>query len=146
MDGRAFGSRVLRADGTALIDCSGWMQLTSEHLKEIFDLLPAATIAAYSGLPHDRQRGWLSIVARNGRMADLASLASYMGAYNTIDGPALEWLTRQRPPFLWICDGLVNGIGGHVSTKMILQIVDKVRTGRIQRYADLASLTKTRRR
>jgi hypothetical protein len=80
-----------------------------------------------------------------GRMADLASLASSVGSYNTIDGSTIEWLARQRPPGPWISDGLINGIGGRVSTKMIIEVMGKVRSARIRRYPDLASLTNAHR-
>ena len=34
-----------------------------------------------------------------------------MGSSNMIDGPALEWLTRQSSPRVWLSAGGVTGVG-----------------------------------
>jgi hypothetical protein len=140
MDGRAFRGGVSGLGGTALVDCSGSMQLSMEGLRGILDALPAATVAMYAGFPSDTRRGWLSIVARRGRMIELESFAGYIGSYNVIDAHALTWLQGQKSPRLWISDGRVNGIGGKVSADMILEVMDLVRSGRIKRYGNVGSL------
>jgi hypothetical protein len=140
MDGRVFRSCTSGLGGTALVDCSGSMGLNTEGLQEILDALPAATVAVYAGLPGDARQGWLCVVARHGRMADLGSLASCIGSCNVVDAPALIWLKSQKPPRLWISDGLVNGIGGKVSAGLILDVVDLARSGRIKRYENVKSL------
>lgn len=49
-DGRVFSAKRKGVEGTVLIDNSGSMQLTTREIEEIVRLLPASTIALYSGM------------------------------------------------------------------------------------------------
>lgn len=95
--------------GTVLVDGSGSMQFTNDHLDALLDMLPYATVVVYSG---DYWGGAdLVIVARNGRrVADMADVKRHGG--NGCDGPALLWLSRMPAPRLWISDGQVIGANG----------------------------------
>lgn len=72
-DGRVFSNKRQGVQGTVLIDISGSMSLTTQDVEDIIALLPAATIATYSGLyiPGDRQKRGSSLpwhfADRNGR-------------------------------------------------------------------------------
>lgn len=94
--------------GTVLIDGSGSMSLSNEHIDALVTTLPHATIVVYSSSDvGSRKRGYIVVVARDGkRVADIASIPR--GGDNGCDGPALLWLSRQAAPRLWVCDGLVT--------------------------------------
>lgn len=49
-DGKVFSNKRQGAQGTVLIDISGSMSLSTQDVEDIIALLPAATIAIYSGL------------------------------------------------------------------------------------------------
>lgn len=72
-DGRVFSNKRQGVQGTVLIDISGSMSLTTQDVEDIIELLPAATIATYSGLyvPENRQERNSSLpwhlADRNGR-------------------------------------------------------------------------------
>ena len=108
IDGRVFSRYRAHKGGTVLIDGSGSMRLSSEELLKIVTTAPAATIAIYSGR---RTSGTLTIVGRKGMVATEEGLASarQSGTGNIVDGPALQWLSKQNAPRLWVSDGLVTG-------------------------------------
>lgn len=104
-DGMAWDRKVPSIGGNILIDMSGSMHLSGTDLVELLRTAPAATIAGYcSDCVKD---GWLIILAANGRYT---SDPQAIGSGNGVDGPALEWLARQRGPKVWICDGMVTGV------------------------------------
>jgi hypothetical protein len=105
-DGMAWDRKVPSIGGNILIDISGSMNLSSGDLVELLKTAPAATIAGYCS--DGKRDGWLIIFAQNGRYA---SNPERMGDGNGVDGPALDWLARQRGPKVWICDGVVTGVG-----------------------------------
>jgi hypothetical protein len=93
--------------GTVLIDQSGSMRMTAEDVCAILDVAPAARVAGYAG---SGDKGTLRIIADRGRRcAD--HLTKVSGGGNVIDGPALRWLARQPGPRVWVCDGVVTGVG-----------------------------------
>jgi hypothetical protein len=106
VDGRVF--RRVRRDlgGTVLIDASGSMQLESKDLKEILESAPGCTVGVYSGNTMD---GVLRILAQDGRQVEERWIAAPAGGANVIDGPALEWLSKQPKPRIWVSDGQVTG-------------------------------------
>jgi hypothetical protein len=111
-DRAIFRGRARGRGGSVLIDTSHSMQLTSTDVDRILRAAPTATlIAIYSG--HHR-RGELRIVARDGRRVAPEGLEPY-GQGNLIDLPALEWLSRQPPPRVWLSDGLVTGVNDWAS-------------------------------
>lgn len=105
VDDKIFGTIKKVPGGTILIDVSSSMSLTGENIEELLKAAPGATVAIYSGRMQD---GLLQIVAKKGRMANMARI-EYPGA-NVIDGPALNWLTHQNEPRIWLCDGMVTGV------------------------------------
>lgn len=114
VDGRIFARTKSHQGGTVLIDISGSMRFSQDDLVKILTAAPAATVATYSG--HGRV-GVLTIVAQKGRMATGEGLRSARsnGSGNIVDGPALDWLSTQSEPRLWISDGVVTGVHDHTS-------------------------------
>lgn len=112
VDGRVFCRTRRQRGGSVLIDCSGSMNLTSDDLKKILSHSPGAIVACYSGNTHD---GVLRILARAGRQVDEGWIGAPAGGSNIIDRPALEWLSKQPKPRIWVCDGQVTGIGDRQS-------------------------------
>lgn len=111
-DRAIFRGRARGQGGSVLVDTSHSMRLTADDVDRIVRAAPMATlIAIYSG---DRGRGELRIVARDGRRAAAEGLAPY-GPGNLIDLPALEWLSRQPSPRVWLSDGLVTGVNDWAS-------------------------------
>jgi hypothetical protein len=106
IDGRVF--RRVRRDrgGTVLIDASGSMQLEPNDLKEILHNAPGCTVGVYSGNNID---GVLRILAQAGRQVDEHWITAPAGGANVIDGPALQWLSKQPKPRIWVSDGQVTG-------------------------------------
>jgi hypothetical protein len=105
-DGKAFGLKARRRarGGTVLLDVSGSMNLNPEDIRRLLTTAPAATIAMYSA--RENLSGELFILAHRGRQ--VADIPRHGGA-NIVDGPALRWLLRQRPPRIWVSDGRVTG-------------------------------------
>ena len=89
-----------------LIDASGSMQLEPKDLKEILQNAPGCTVGVYSGNSVD---GVLRILAQAGRQVDERWITAPAGGANVIDGPALQWLSKQPKPRIWVSDGQVTG-------------------------------------
>lgn len=141
-DQKVFGRRRKHQhfQGTVLIDLSGSMSLEPEEVDEILHRWPAVTIATYSGkLPGDPLKGKLRIVAKNGRRASIEWLNRPAKGDNLIDGPALDWLAKQKQPRVWISDGGVTGVGGQ-SRALLIDAGKKVRQGKIKRIPNVQEL------
>lgn len=118
-DGMGFGlKRRSKGNGAILIDASGSMQGCYQLVKQLLDMLPRATIAAYgprtTPIPYP-----LLVIAKNGRMlAEEDPNWGLIGHMNLIDYPALGWLARHRGEKWWITDGGVTKSyqGGEMST------------------------------
>lgn len=108
IDGNIFAAKGHGAGGTVLIDMSGSMSISPQQLLELVLAIPHGTIAGYHGRSTD---GFLWIMAKQGRMMNLARLPRFGG--NTVDGPAARWLIRQARPLYWVTDGEACGIRGH---------------------------------
>lgn len=109
IDKRIFRTKKRGKGAAVLIDASGSMNWTEEHLARVLDEVPAATIAIYSG---SGSGGQLVVVAQNGRAASMRAAARYMNGGNVVDGPALDWLSEQPETVkLWMSDGGITGIG-----------------------------------
>jgi hypothetical protein len=106
-DGKAFGLRARRRarGGTILLDVSGSMHLEERDIDRLLSEAPSVTVAMYSA--KEKYKGQLFIVANRGRR--VRTIPEH-GPGNVVDGPALRWLGRQRPPRVWITDGGVTGI------------------------------------
>tara|TARA_Y100001938_G_scaffold145111_2_gene221093 strand:- start:65 stop:1528 length:1464 start_codon:yes stop_codon:yes gene_type:complete len=112
-DKKVFTSKSKRKSGTVLIDVSGSMSFTEEDVQEIIETLPASTVAIYSGdsdadakEPH-KVKGTLRIVGKNGRYV---KYIPDHGLHNLIDGPAIEWLSKQAEPRILVSDLQFTGI------------------------------------
>ncbi len=120
-DDKIFGSIRRVKGGTVLIDVSGSMGISSEQVMQIIAAAPGATVAVYSGGPSTHlgitssKEGHLTIIAKDGRMADVDNDRPQWPGNNLVDGPALEWLGEQKRPRLWVSDGQVTGIGDVMS-------------------------------
>lgn len=136
-DGRAFGIRRRAYGGAILIDCSGSMSLQRGDIERVLAVAPGATVAVYAGLPNDSQSGRLVIVASHERVADLSPLGLWLGAGNVVDVPALEWLSRQRAPRVWISDGAVSGVRDKPGENLKREVAEIVRAGRIRRLLNI---------
>jgi hypothetical protein len=116
LDGRIFCRKQRVKGGTVLIDNSGSMSFSSDHLERIVEAAPGAVVACYSG---NSSTGELTIVAERGRMAsklDLAGVPNPGG--NVVDGPALRWLAAMPGPRVWVSDGFVTGVGDRAAINL----------------------------
>lgn len=112
IDGRVF-QRIRRGrGGTVLIDCSGSMSLSQEDIRKILEHSPGASVAVYSGNTRD---GVLRVLAASGRQVEKEWVNAPAGGANVIDGPALQWLSKQQKPRIWISDGQVTGVHDRMS-------------------------------
>ena len=108
--------------GTVLVDVSGSMGLSAEAIMEILGLMPAATIAMYSG---SGSSGDLVIVAENGKMTDQRNIDMLRRYGNIIDGPALDWLGKQPGPRIWVSDGQATGTGDDFAEGLRIECFNK---------------------
>lgn len=137
-DQRVFGRKrkEQRLQGTVLIDHSGSMSLSTDEVDEILRRWPAVTIATYSG----NYNGTLRIIAEKGRRAERRHLSRPDGGGNCVDGPALDWLCKQRGPRIWISDGQVSGQGEDFRDWFRRDATRKLVRGKIKRIDDVRSL------
>jgi hypothetical protein len=104
MDGAVFDRPRRQAGGTLLVDSSGSMAWSDEDLDELLSIAPAATVVAYWG-SSDRE-GRMAYLAKDGRAVDAAQFHRDVldGVGNDCDLPALQWLSRQPGPRIWVSD------------------------------------------
>lgn len=111
-DGSAFAVKRRTKGGVLLIDISGSMCLSDEQVGHIIDMLPACTIAMYSGDKVSSKTGVLSVLADRGRKVKSVHevRSEQHSGGNVVDLPALVWLSQQQlRPHIWISDGHVTG-------------------------------------
>jgi len=139
-DGRAFTIRRPRLGqcGTLLIDCSGSMseQVTHERLMAVLAHSPSVTIGLYAGGPAS-QSGSLLIAARNGMHVAPEVIANWPHSGNVVDGPALQWLARQKAPRVWVSDGEVTGVNDRPANNLEVEADTIVARAHIKRVATL---------
>lgn len=137
-DQRVFGRRRKKKayEGTVLIDTSGSMSLTPEMVDEMLRRWPAATIGTYCGT---EDWGELWIVASNGKRAAKQHLHPQLGG-NVVDGPALDWLAKQKMPRIWISDGGVSGVRENFGPHFKQDAAKKIKKGKIKRLANVHAL------
>lgn len=143
VDQRVFGRKRRREQyrGTVLIDHSGSMSLDAWQVDEILRRWPAVTIATYCG--DSSGHGVLRIVASKGKRATNSWLERPSSGDNVIDGPALDWLAKQRGPRVWISDGRVTGKQCGVTPGLLLDAARKVNRGRITRIPNVQDLLRS---
>lgn len=139
-DGRAFTLRSPRSAqcGALLIDCSGSMgeQVTHDRLMAVLARSPSATIGLYAGEPTNNS-GSLLIAARNGMHAGREVIDNWEHSGNVVDGPALQWLAKQKPPRVWVSDGEVTGLGDRTSINLQAEADTIVAVAHIRRVPTL---------
>lgn len=117
IDGKVFLDPRKQKGGSVVVDISGSMGLTPDQVYEFVLKCPGATIAQYSGVYN---KGVLLVVAHKGKIAPRHLIGkSLLG--NVVDGPALEWLSRQPKPRVWVSDTQVTGIHDSASNKLRLK-------------------------
>ena len=121
IDRKAFRKRrPLGNAGALLIDSSGSMHLSVEHIERIMKVSPTVTMAKYqcnmtqkdydNGVKQGHH-GKLCILAKGGKRISALELDRYtVGGVNGCDLPALEWLAKQNGPRFWISDCCVAKI------------------------------------
>jgi hypothetical protein len=143
-DGRVFANKRKHRGGSVLVDFSGSMNLKETEVERILANAPTTVIAVYSA---DREKGILRILARDGRRVTGDFVRRPAGSCNVIDGPALDWLTRQPEPRYWLSDGLVTGVGdvsATGNTQYSLKVMHEAKITRVKTTADLfAAIRKT---
>lgn len=119
--------------GSFLVDVSGSMRWELEDLQDLLDAMPRANVALYAGT---YDRGTLVIVAQGGKRATRQSIeeaTSDIGGNNLVDGPALEWLSTQPEPRVWISDGVVTAVGVGCTEGALASAAGICRRGKIRR-------------
>lgn len=134
IDGKVFRHVRRGRGGTVLIDASGSMQLSQGDIASILEAAPGCTVAVYSGNTHD---GVLRVLACRGRQVDSEDVRSPAGGANVIDGPALQWLSKQQKPRIWVSDGQVTGIRDQMSAINSLECLALTRRHQIARAGDM---------
>lgn len=116
IDGRVFRRKMrvrrLEPAGAILLDLSGSMRPSSKLIRRCIEIAPYAVIGAYAG--NDAGRGFFTVVARDRKCVSentLQRIISEFGGGNSVDYEALEWLSQQKGPRVWISDGMVCGSG-----------------------------------
>lgn len=146
---RLFRRTKASKGGTVLMDLSGSMSLSQDQIYSMLAACGGVTVAGYNGTG---PRGRLTIIARVGRTIsrdNLASTSSWGGRYNSVDGPALDWLATMPMPRIWISDGECNGNGTQTHAQLAAIAQAKVKRGHITQVlnvdAAIAALTRLRR-
>ena len=146
-DGKAWSVKLRRETGSILIDVSGSMHLEPSQVGRLLENAPLSTVASYSS--DGNRTGELHILAQNGRYT---SDPQHAGSGNGVDGPALDWLTRQPAPRVWICDGVVSGVGDATHPTLAQECMTTcvrsniMRVESVEEYFELAEEGKITRR
>jgi hypothetical protein len=136
-DGTIFAAKGQKPGGcTVLIDASGSMRFSAEEILQVMQLMPAALIAAYDG---DDTKGELRILAKKGRRVDSHHFKGPVGG-NAVDGPALEWLSKQAGPRYWVSDGHIVGYRGARTPAMYAAVYKTCRDANILRVDGLSDV------
>jgi len=130
-DQRIFKSKrkKSRGGGTVLFDLSGSMGNLRTIIGDVISgNKTATTCATYSGYRLD---GVLRVIVRNGTKVEDHLMYPPSGVNNIVDLPALDWLSRQPAPRVWVSDqcvtGIVGGVGGSsAGNQLILDACHKL--------------------
>ena len=116
--------------GTVLVDQSGSMSLSVDEVEKIVRTAGgAAVVAVYSG---KGDVGELRIVAKGDRRATNEHFKPFGGG-NVVDLPALQWLSKQPEPRLWVSDGCVTGVSDTGCEVILENCHDLAKRARIER-------------
>ena len=139
IDGKIFRHTRRGRGGAVLIDGSGSMQLGNDDIQKILNAAPGCTVAVYSGNTHD---GVLRVLAQDGRQVDKQFIGAPAGGANVVDGPALQWLSKQAKPRIWVSDGQVTGVHDRMSAINTLECVGLTRRHQIAQEKDMGKAVK----
>jgi len=133
LDRAIFYRRGHGGGGTVLVDTSGSMSLTAEQVEQIVRSAGgAAVVAIYSG---KGDVGELRIVAKGDSRATNEYFKPF-GSGNVVDLPALQWLSKQPEPRLWVSDGCVTGVSDEGCEVILDHCRDLAKRARIERVDD----------
>jgi len=139
IDGKIFRHTRRGRGGSVLIDGSGSMQLSDADIQKILNAAPGCVVAVYSGNTHD---GVLRVLAQDGRQVDKQYIGTPAGGANVVDGPALQWLSKQAKPRIWVSDGQVTGVCDRMSAINTLECAGITRRYQIMREKDMNTAVK----
>lgn len=117
-DKKVFTRRKKIAGGSVMIDFSGSMGWGRDEVREVIRLLPASTIAGYTGYAGGMSayHGDIRVIADKGKYDDNAIDRLGDHGNNNIDLDALKWLAQQDEPRIWVSDQQVIGVkDGHAA-------------------------------
>jgi hypothetical protein len=119
-DKKVFTRRKKIAGGSVMIDFSGSMGWGRDEVREVIRLLPASTIAGYTGYARgmDFYHGDIRIIADKGKYDDNAIDRLHDYGNNNIDLDALKWLAQQDEPRIWVSDQQVIGVKDGYATNL----------------------------
>jgi hypothetical protein len=121
---RVFDRRARSKNALVVLDMSGSMNYTTNHLDEILERCRGAVVVGYSIASNDYN---FHLLARDGMR--VAELPSHGGA-NGLDGTALTYAVAKyrknsTTPIVWVSDGEVNGLGD--STILAADMIQRLR-------------------
>jgi hypothetical protein len=130
-DQRVFQRKLKKkkGGGTVLFDMSGSMGALTEIIDEVIsNNKTATTCATYSGM---RSSGVLRIIVKAGTRVVPDQMGPPCGYNNIVDIPALDWLTRQPAPRVWVSDQCVTGVvgvpgGSSAGNQLLLEAAHKM--------------------
>ena len=137
IDKKIFKQRQRVYGGTILIDASGSMQFDGNDILEIMQELPAVKIAMYNFQGYKPEKGSIRIIANNGKRVTEDYMDKHSGGGNGIDGPALRWLSQQKPKRIWVSDMYVFGKYNSNARNLLQECKQIMRQNGIFRLADI---------
>jgi hypothetical protein len=110
-------------------------------------MLPAVKIAMYNSTYEDNDNknnryGWgttgsLRVIGDNGKRVTTEYLDKHSGGGNLVDGPALKWLSQQKPKRIWVSDMFVFGKGNVNTGNLLQECYQIMKQSGITRLADI---------
>ena len=144
IDKKIFKQRQKVYGGTILIDASGSMSFSGDDILEIMQQLPAVKIAMYN-IRHSYgsiRKGSIRIIGNNGKRATEEYMDRHSGGGNGIDGPALRWLSKQKPKRIWVSDMYVFGKNNSNANNLLQECKQIMRQNGIFRLANIEEVKK----
>jgi hypothetical protein len=130
-DQRVFTRKLKKrkGGGTVLFDLSGSMGGLAHCIDEVISTnKTATTCATYSG---SRRTGVLRVIVKDGTRVVPDLMQPPGGGNNIVDIPALDWLSRQPAPRVWVSDQCVTGVtrdhgGGYYGNEKLLEAAHQI--------------------
>ena len=127
-DKKVFTRRKKIAGGSVMIDFSGSMGWGRDEVREVIRLLPASTIAGYTGYAGGmgEYHGDIRVIADKGKYDDNAIDRLREHGNNNIDLDALKWLAQQDEPRIWVSDQQVIGVKDGYATTLKSELLAEI--------------------